>query len=221
MNKYLLFFLLVISTHSFACSCTIPSIKKSFYNSDAIFVGKVVSVDSTKYDFNSNIVFAFTFEIKEEFKKQRFTENKKYYTTIYTPQSSMYGGCGSYFKLNETYLVYGYKTRIGTATNTCTRTNELNSINNTELDSLKKLQVDFLKMNESEIDLEYLLEEDDFKSLLEIENLNNTIKRLESKEKYYISIIICTVFILIIMFFYILIKHKKSILLKRGSKIKK
>lgn len=76
-------------------------------------------------------------------------------------------------------------------------------------------------MNESEIDLEYLLEEDDFKSLLEIENLNKTIKRLESEEKYYISIIICTVFILIIMFFYILIKHKKSILLKRGSKIKK
>lgn len=75
-------------------------------------------------------------------------------------------------------------------------------------------------MNESEIDLEYLPEEDDFKSLLEIENLNKTIKRLESEEKYYISIIICTVFILIIMF-YILIKHKKSILQKRVSKIKK
>lgn len=71
ITKYLLLFLIFISTYSFACSCNRSSIKENFDNSDAIFIGKVISVDSRKYDFNSNTVFAFTFEIKTEFKKNK------------------------------------------------------------------------------------------------------------------------------------------------------
>ena len=212
MIKNLLLFLLFISTYSFACSCNRSSIKESFSSSDAIFIGKVISVDSTKYDFNSNTVFAFTFEIKKEFKRRRFNEvkNKKYYTTIYTPLSYMFGGCGSNFKLNETYLVYGYKNIIGTSTNYCTRTNDLKFIDKNELDSLKKLQIDLFKTknDEIEINIDYLSDYDIFKSLMKIDHLNNHIKELKEKERNYISIIACMVFVIGAMFTYIFIKRK-------------
>jgi len=212
MTKNFLLFLILISTYSFACSCNISSIKESFDNSDAIFIGKVISVDSTKYDFNSNTVFAFTFEIKTEFKKTRFNKdkNRKYYTTIYTPLYYMFGGCGSYFKLNETYLVYGYKNIIGTSTNYCTRTNNLKSIDKIELDSLKKLQIDLFKTknNEIEIDIDYLTDYDMFKSLMKIDNLNNHIEELKNKERNYISIIACMAFVIAAIFTYIFIKRK-------------
>lgn len=122
----------------------------------------------------------------------------------------MFGGCGSYFKLNETYLVYGYKNIIGTSTNYCTRTNHLKFINKNELDSLKKLQIDLFKTknNEIEIDIDYLTDYDMFKSLMKIDNLNNKIEELKEKERNYISIIVCVVFVITAMFTYIFIKRK-------------
>lgn len=210
MTKHLLFFLLFTSTYSFACSCNIPSIKESFDNSEAIFIGKVISVDSTKYDFNSNKVFSFTFEIEKEFKRKEFNKdkNQKYYTTIYTPLSYMFGACGSYFKLNETYLVYGSKTQIGTSTNICTRTKSLKLLDKVELDSLKNLQIDFLKIKNTDVDIDYLTEDDSFISLMKIDNLNNNIKELKEKEKNYISIIACLGFMIVSMLTYIFIKRK-------------
>ncbi|GGE99710.1 Tissue inhibitor of metalloproteinase [Chishuiella changwenlii] len=210
MTKNFLLFLLFISTYSFACSCSRSSIKGSFSSSDAIFIGKVISVDSTKYDFNSNRVFAFTFEIKKEFKRREFNEvkNKKYYTTIYTPTSTMYGGCGRNFKLNETYLVYGYKNIIGTSTNYCTRTNDLKLIAKNELDSLKNLQIDLFKTKENEIEVDYLTDYSDFKPSINIDNLNNYINESKEKERNYISIIACMAFVIAAMFTYIFIKRK-------------
>lgn len=210
MTKYLLLFSLFISTYSFACSCNTSSIKESFDNSDAVFIGKVISVDSTKYDFNSNTVFSFTFEIEKEFKRKEFNKkkNRKYYTTIYTPLSYMFGGCGSYFKLNETYLVYGYKTKIGTSTDICTRTTNLKLLEKAELDSLKNLQIDFLKTNNTDIDVDYLAEDDSFIALMKIDNLNNQIKKLKEKERIFISIIACLGFIIVSMLTYIFIKRR-------------
>lgn len=210
MTKHLLLFLLLTSIYSFACSCNIPSIKESFVNSDAIFIGKVISVDSTKYDFNSNKVFSFTFEIEKEFKRKEFNKdkNQKYYTTIYTPLSYMFGACGSYFKLNETYLVYGSKTKIGTSTNICTRTKSLKLLDKVELDSLKNLQIDFLKIENTDVDIDHLTEDDSFISLMKIDNLNNDIKELKERERNYISIIACLGFMIVSMFTYIFIKRK-------------
>ena len=53
--------------------------------------------------------------------------------------SKMFGGCGSYFELNKTYLVYGDKSEIGTITNFCTRTSELNEVDiiNNEFNNYK------------------------------------------------------------------------------------
>ncbi|SFM71421.1 hypothetical protein SAMN05421738_10237 [Algoriella xinjiangensis] len=54
--KYISYLLLLISTLTFGCSCDTSSVKKAIEQADAIFIGKVISVDSTKYDFSSNPV---------------------------------------------------------------------------------------------------------------------------------------------------------------------
>ncbi len=147
--KYLYTLILLISTYTFGCSCRdVSSVKESFEEFDAVFLGKVISIDSTKYDYSSNPVYAYTFEFIEDFKRELPKNNsKKYYTTIYTPLGNLFGGCGSAFKLNETYLIYGFITDFSIYTNICTRTSELNSVEQSELKELEKLRKEYLKNN--------------------------------------------------------------------------
>ena len=115
--KYIFFLLFIFSSSVFGCSCAFSSIKESYENSDAIFIGKVIAVDSSKYDYSSNTVFAYTFEIEKDFKRELPKQtSKKYYTTIHTPKASLNGGCVMTFKLNESYLVYGCRTSFGVDT---------------------------------------------------------------------------------------------------------
>lgn len=147
--KYIFFLLFIFSSSAFGCSCSGSTIEDSFKTSDAIFIGKVIAVDSTKYDFSSNKVFAYTFEIEKDFKRELPKQNsKKYYTTIYTPLGSFFGGCGMSFNLNESYLVYGYRTSLGVDTGICTRTDVLNNVSENELNQLEKLKKEFLASNE-------------------------------------------------------------------------
>lgn len=127
--KYIFFLLFIFSSSAFGCSCSRSTIEDSFKRSDAIYIGKVIAVDSTKYDFSSNLVYAYAYEIEQDFKRELPKENsEKYYTTIYTPLGSLFGGCGMTFQLNESYLVYGYRTSLGVDTDICTRTDELNDV---------------------------------------------------------------------------------------------
>ena len=148
--KYFFTFIFLISTFTFGCSCgEFPSVKNSFDEFDEIIIGKVIKIDATLYDYSSNPVFAYTFEIEKNFKKNIDITNKKqkYYTTIYTPASSMFGGCGSNFELNETYLIYGFITDFSIYTNICTRTSDLKFVEQSELEELKKLSKEYLKKN--------------------------------------------------------------------------
>jgi hypothetical protein len=147
--KYLSLILYIFSSSAFACSCRESTIKDSYKTSNAIFIGKVIAVDSSKYDFSSNKVFAYTFEIDNDFKRELPQKNnKKYYTTIYTPLASLNGGCGKTFKLNESYLVYGYQTSLGVETDICTRTDVLNDVSENEINQLEKLKQEFLVSDE-------------------------------------------------------------------------
>ncbi|WP_322971944.1 hypothetical protein [Faecalibacter sp. LW9] len=179
--KYIFFLLFIFSSSAFGCSCARSSLKDSFTRSDAIFIGKVIAVDSTKYDFSSNPVYAYTFEIEKDFKRE-FTQekSKKYYTTIYTPLASLFGGCGMTFQLNESYLVYGYRTSLGVDTDICTRTDVLKDVSKNEINELEKLKKEFLASNEmilpsnEDDDLEVLSKEFDLYQLT-----------AERKEKFY------------------------------------
>ena len=147
--KYFFTFIFLISTFTFGCSCReLPSVIEFFEIFDAVFIGKVIAIDSTKYDYSSNPVYAYTFEFKEDFKRELSKENsKKFYTTIYTPLNSMFGGCGSNFELNETYLIYGFITDFSIYTNICTRTSDLKFVEQSELEELEKLSKEYLKKN--------------------------------------------------------------------------
>lgn len=147
--KYILTLLLLVSSYTFGCSCAFPTIKDSYQNSDAIFIGKVIAVDSSKYDYSSNTVYAYTFEIEKDFKRELSKQNsKKYYTTIYTPLRSLFGSCGMTFNLNESYLIYGYPTSFGVSTSICTRTDALNNVSEEEINLLTKLKDVYIKSNE-------------------------------------------------------------------------
>lgn len=179
--KYLFFLLFILSSFVFGCSCTSSSIKDSFTRSDAIFIGKVIAVDSTKYDYSSNKVFAYTFEIEKDFKRELPKQNlKKYYTTIYTPLGSLFGGCGMSFNLNESYLVYGYRTSLGVDTGICTRTDVLNNVSENEIIQLEKLKKEFLASNEIILPP---FENDDLQVLSKGFDLYQLTA--ERKEKYY------------------------------------
>lgn len=179
--KYIFFLLLIFSSSAFGCSCSRSTIEDSFKRSDAIYIGKVIAVDSTKYDFSSNLVYAYTFEIEQDFKRELPKENsEKYYTTIYTPLGSLFGGCGMTFQLNESYLVYGYRTSLGVDTDICTRTDVLKDVSKNEINELEKLKKEFLASNEIILPS---FENDDLQVLSkEFELYQLTAER---KEKFY------------------------------------
>jgi len=179
--KYIFFLLFIFSSSAFACSCRKTTIEDSYKTSDAIFIGKVIAVDSSKYDYSSNTVYAYTFDIEKDFKRELSKQNsKKYYTTIYTPLGSLFGGCGMTFNLNEKYLVYGYPTSFGVSTSMCTRSDALNNVSEEEITQLQKLKEEFIASNEIILPS---YENDDLQVLSKEFDLYQFAT--ERKEKYY------------------------------------
>ncbi|MDM1063669.1 hypothetical protein HXZ62_14025 [Empedobacter falsenii] len=206
--KYFFTFIFLFSTFTFGCSCAQSSINESFDKTDAVFIGKVIAVDKTKYDFSSYPVFAYTFEITKDFKRKH-PKNKsdKFYTTIYTPQNSIFGGCGSTFSPNETYLIYGYRSEIGTITNICTRTSDLKFVEKIELDSLQLKSDQFFQNKKDILDVDVYGDYSDHNNEL-LTEYENEILKLKSVHKIYIILICSLALILIISLFFNFRKRK-------------
>ncbi|WP_081623245.1 hypothetical protein [Empedobacter brevis] len=200
--KYIFTLLFLNSIFTFGCSCMRSSINNSFDDADAIFIGKVIEIDKTKYDFSSNPVYVYTFEITKDFKrKYQGNKSEKFYTTIYTPLSSMVGGCGSSFSLNETYLIYGYHSNIGTLTSLCTRTLDLESVEKNELDSLEIKSNLFFKKKKDIVDVEIYGAYSDHNNEL-LNEYENEILKLKSMNKIYIILISIVSTLLFISLFF-------------------
>ena len=209
--KYLLLFLFIFSSSAFGCSCASSSIKDSFKTSDAIFIGKVIAVDSTKYDFYSNPVYAYTFEIEKDFKRKWEDSSGKKFTTIYSPLSSMFGGCGSSFQLDKNYIVYGKREEYGTYTDICSRTSRLDLVEKQELDSLNILEINFFKEKKDLIDVDYYGEYLDSNNELlityedKIKSQKLQIDKEKQKSKNYLfGFLTSTIFLITILFFFYL-----------------
>ena len=206
--KYLYTLILLISTFTFGCSCAQSSISESFDKTDAVFIGKVITVDTSKYDFSSNLVYAYTFEITKDFKRKHpKNKSEKFYTTIYTPLNYTAGGCGSTFSLNETYLVYGNKSSIGTITNICKRNSDLKFVEKNELDSLQLLSNQFFKEKKEIIDVDIYGDYSDHNNEL-LTEYENEILKLKSKTNIFIILISVLTLILIISLFFNFRKRK-------------
>ncbi|WP_413533577.1 hypothetical protein [Empedobacter brevis] len=207
--KYFFTFIFLFSTFTFGCSCAQSSINESFDKADAVFMGKVIGIDETKYDFSSNRVYAYTFEITKDFKrKHQENKSEKFYTTIYTPSYSIGGGCGSSFSLNETYLVYGYRSEIGTITSICTRTSDLEFVEKIELDSLQLKSDQFFQNKKDIVDIDIYGDYSDHNNEL-LSEYENEILKLKSVHKIYIILICSLTLILIISLFFNFRKRKK------------
>lgn len=206
--KYFFTFIFLFSTFTFGCSCAQSSINESFDKADAIFIGKVIAVDKSKYDFSSSPVYAYTFEITKDFKRiHPKNKSDKFYTTIYTPLNYTAGGCGSTFGLNETYLVYGFRSEIGTITNICTRTSDLKYVEKIEIDSVQLLSNQFFKEKKDIVEVDVYGDYSDHNNEL-LTEYENEILKLKSVHKIYIILICSLALILIISLFFNFRKRK-------------
>ncbi|MGL5235320.1 MAG: hypothetical protein ACRC8Z_11350 [Empedobacter falsenii] len=206
--KYFFTFIFFLSTFTFGCSCREFSVEEIFDNVDAVFIGKVIAVDTTKYDFSSNLVYAYTFEITKDYKrKYKEDKSQKHYTTIYTPSENLFGGCGITFRLNETYLVYGNRTNVGTMTNMCMKTLDLKFVEKNELDSLQLLSNQFFKEKKEIIDVDIYNDYSDHNNEL-LTEYENEILKLKSVHKIYIILICSLALLLIISLFFNFRKRK-------------
>ena len=209
--KYIFFLLFIFSSSAFGCSCSRSTLEDSFKTSDAIFIGKVIAVDSTKYDFSSNPVYAYTFEIEKDFKRKWEDNSRKKFTTIYSPLKNIFGGCGSSFQLNENYIVYGKREEYGTYTDICFRTLRLDLVEKQELDSLQILENNFFNEKKDLIDVDYYGEYLDSNNEL-LMNYENKIKsqklqidnEKQKSKNYLFGFLTSTIFLIISVFFFYL-----------------
>lgn len=126
-----------------ACSCSKIGILKCQKHSDFVFTGKVVEIheiiSKEKVTYSGTAIdykrYEFIFEIKKNHKGKKNSTNSQ--VTIITTGGG--ADCGNYFKKNETYLIYAYKTKRKLdmmlsdqttdsefmTTNMCTRTKKL------------------------------------------------------------------------------------------------
>jgi hypothetical protein len=145
--KIVLFTFLVLFAYGLlACDCSgRPSIIDSWDSNDQIFIGQVISIDTTNsYNSYGEPFIRYTFIIKENFKGE--INNGRNKRTIYS--ISFGGSCDSQFKLNKDYLVYAFDYRSFLISSICTsRTEELDRVSQKEIEKLKELHKDYKKSN--------------------------------------------------------------------------
>ena len=110
----LTFLFFVSFENSCACSCAGPGSPRDAYsNADAVFIGKVQSIDSI--DFGTLKVRLAVFQSWKRISS----------TTIDVYTAAHGAACGYYFEIGSTYLVYAYIYDSALRTNSCTRTTSL------------------------------------------------------------------------------------------------
>ena len=151
MRKTILFLVLLFVTAStFACTCKKLSVKKSYTNSNIIFVGRVVAVNEIEREQNFKVdgklrsfpykIFEYTFELAETIKGYTNKKSLRVFTESY------HSSCGFTFELNKDYLVYSYFTNFYELasepvnpflhTDICTRTKLLSETKKSEFKKL-------------------------------------------------------------------------------------
>jgi hypothetical protein len=133
--------LILTGNQAFGCDCADkPSVIDSWNSKDQIFVGHLISKDTTNsYDRSGTPLVRYTFEIKEFFKGPSYNASNK--RTIYS--ISFRGSCDSHFELNRDYLVYGSIIRGFLLSSSCSRTEELSRVSQGEISKLRDLKKEY------------------------------------------------------------------------------
>ena len=120
----LLLFILLGSApdRAFACSCMTPAPPlEAMANSDAVFAGKVVRIDTQEGAITSSAdPIKITFEVSRVWKGEQNSA-----IALATARDS--ASCGYPFMVGEEYLVYANSSETGLATGLCSRTMPLST----------------------------------------------------------------------------------------------
>lgn len=133
MKKNLTILFLFTSVYSYACTCTLADIKKSYTYSSAIFYGKYLSTDTVKgfHDIFGRPFIVDNFEVTKFYRgvdSSTFNYYKdEYYTYVISLINNCNDACGICFEKDQMYLVYAYRDFYGghLTTDGCTRTRKI------------------------------------------------------------------------------------------------
>ena len=127
----LLFVLFALPTdQAYACSCMMPAPPlEAMANSDAVFAGKVVRIDTQEGAITSSAdPIKITFEVSRVWKGEQNSA-----IALATARDS--ASCGYPFMVGEEYLVYANSSETGLTTGLCSRTMPLSTAGE-DLDAL-------------------------------------------------------------------------------------
>jgi hypothetical protein len=113
----ILFALTIFSTNSYSCTCFPISVKESIKKSNAIFIGKVLKVDTIKV-IPQNFISAkistsdsgfYTVGHLVLLKVKKIFKGKSFSDTVYIMTGQGGGDCGYNFEINKNYIIYAKK----------------------------------------------------------------------------------------------------------------
>jgi hypothetical protein len=136
-------FSLIITHKAAACSCAEkPSIQDNWKYANQVFIGEVVEIDTSGHLYNAGELQVPTIIIRimESFKLD-IHKNYNYRKFIYMSGST----CDNFFDIGKKYLIYASSNNFNGFLNSsiCSRTELLESINENEIEQLRKLYQEF------------------------------------------------------------------------------
>jgi hypothetical protein len=181
-----------------ACTCTgPPTIKENWDLSSQIFIGQVVSLDTSGrfYTSDGSSVAMFNIRVLESFKNKINPRD-----SIRTFTSLGGGSCDSYFKNGQKYLIYAYGDSFDgfLKSSDCFRTTELTNVDNGEIEQLRKFYRETFALSDkykstSELEIYRLLEDRERELRLSRDSLKDSIKN------FTLFAIICSIVISILL----------------------
>ena len=206
MYKFIISLIFIVHLYSisFACTCgSKPSIKDSWEIASQVFIGEVISMDSSDNIFSSygSKVQLYTVRIQESYK---YGFNPK--NSIRTFTNTGGGSCDRNFKVGEKYLIYADTRHFATflSASECSRTDLLQNISEKEIEKLEELHEEW---KDSKNESSHLL------SKQEIDRDNGlliaTNERLNKENR--IIIIISSIIIVILLTSLIILWRKKFV----------
>lgn len=205
MKKLFLLLLIILSSNSFACSCTEkPSVKEDWTYSHDVYTAKIVSVDSSHFTSSGNRMFLLNAKIIRHYKSEPYPEYEM--RTFYYQEGS---SCDFSFQLDKEYLIYESRLQnpILSYASICSRTALLSNVKHEELRELELLKKQSKSIKNDKFELVSSISEKELSAFKE------QARQTEKLSIYNLYLIISTslFFIVAIIFISLYMKIKRKL----------
>ena len=206
MPKFFISLIFIVQFYSISYSCTCgskPNIKDSWETASQVFVGEVISMDTSDNIYSSygSKVQLYTVRILESYKYGFNTENN-----IRTFTNTGGGSCDRNFEVGKTYLIYADTRHFATflSASECSRTDLLQNISEKEIEKLEELHEEWKDSKNKSSHLLSKQEIDRDNGLLIV--ANDRLKREKS-----IIVIISSILVILLIVSLIILWRKKFV----------